>query len=148
MIDYVPKNRTPFVYFSKERISVDRLKISKENYDVRKKEYAARINSVIEYASGDAKCRSQILMEYFGETDAPPCGTCDVCKAKEQMQITDFEFEAIGKRIRKIIEKPCSYENLLLKLQGDQQKMRMVIKWLLDNKKIIYRVDNCLEWSS
>ncbi len=146
IIDYVPQNRTPFIYFNKERISVERLRISKENYDVRKKEYAERIHAVIDYASENAKCRSQILLAYFGERDAPPCGTCDVCRAKEQMQITDFEFDAIGKRIKKILEAPCSFESLLLKLQGDQQKKRQVIKWLIDNKRIIYRVDNNLEW--
>ncbi len=147
VIDYVPRNRTPFIYFSKERISIDRLKISKENYDVRKKDYSRRIESVIDYASGNSKCRSQMLLAYFGETDAAPCGTCDVCKAKQVLELTDFEFETISKRVRGIIETPCSYEKLLLKLKGDQQKMRTVIKWLLDNKKIIYRVDNNLEWN-
>jgi ATP-dependent DNA helicase RecQ len=148
VVDYVPRNRTPFVYFSKERVTIERIKISKENYDVRKKDYTARIDSVIEYASSTLKCRSQMLLAYFGETDAPPCGTCDVCKAKESLQMTDFEFETISKRVKKILEVPCSYEKLLMKLEGDQQKMRQVIKWLLDNKKIIYRVDNNLEWNT
>jgi ATP-dependent DNA helicase RecQ len=147
VIDYVPRNRTPFIYFCRERIHVDRIKISKENYDVRKKDYARRIDSVIEYATSSTKCRSQILLAYFGENDAAPCGTCDVCKTKEQLLMTDFEFQGISKRIKKIIEAPCSYENLLLKLEGDQQKMRSVIKWLLDNKVIIHRIDNHLEWS-
>jgi ATP-dependent DNA helicase RecQ len=147
VIDYVPKNRTPFVYFSKERISVERLKISKENYDIRKKDYKERVGAVIEYGSDNLKCRSQMLLSYFGETDAPPCGTCDVCKAKVAIKMTDYEFEAIGKRVQKIIAEPCTYETLLLKLKGDQEKMRQVIKWLLDNKKIIYRVDGLLEWS-
>lgn len=146
VIDYVPRNRTPFVYFSKERINVERIKISKENYDVRKKDYTARIDSVIDYGSSSLKCRSQMLLAYFGETDAPPCGICDVCRAKEKQQMTDFEFENITQKIKTILSKPCSYESLLLKLKGDQQKMREAIKWLLDNKKIIYRVDNNLEW--
>ncbi len=41
---------------------------------------------------------------------------------------------------------PCTYEKLLLNLEGDQQKLRPVIKWLLDNEKIIHRVDGLLEW--
>ncbi len=146
IVDYVPKNRTPFIYFSKERINVERLKISKENYDVRKKDYSARIDSVIEYASSSSRCRSQILLSYFGESDSPPCGNCDVCKAKEMMNLTDFDFQNICKRIKENLKLPCTYERLLLKLEGDQQKMREVIKWLLDNRKIIYRVDNNLEW--
>jgi len=146
IIDYVPRNQTPFIYFSKERIHIDRLKISKDNYDIRKKDYSDRINAVIDYATNSSRCRSQILVSYFGETDSPPCGTCDVCKAKERMKLSDYEFQSITKKIKKIIEQPCTYESLLLKLKDDQEKMREVIKWLLDNQKIIYRVDDKLEW--
>ncbi len=147
VIDYVPRNRTPFVYFSKERVHIDRLKISKENYEVRKKDYSERIEAVIEYASNSSRCRSQVLLSYFGETDSPPCGTCDVCKAKEMMKLSDFEFQSISKKVKAIIEQPCTYETLLMKLKGDQQKMREVIKWLLDNHKIMYRIDDKLEWN-
>ncbi len=146
IIDYVPQNRSPFIYFSKERISAERLKISKENYDLRKKELAERVDAVINYATGTTRCRSQLLLDYFGETDSPPCGTCDVCKSMEDLAITSYEFEKIGEDVCKILETPCTYEKLLLKLKGDQQKMRQVIKWLLDNEKIIYRIDNKLEW--
>lgn len=147
VIDYVPKNRTPFIYFLKERINVERLKISKESYDLRKKDLGNRIESVIEYATSSTKCRSQILLEYFGETDAAQCGICDVCKSLGVLELSSFEFESIGKEIKKVLASPISYESLLLKLKGDQHKMRRVIKWLLDNNKIIYRTDNQLEWS-
>lgn len=147
IIDYIPQNRTPFIYFVKERVNVERLKISKDNYGLRKKELANRIESVINYATNSTKCRSQILSEYFGETDSMRCGTCDVCNSLKTLELSAFEFESIGKEVKKILETPITYENLLLKLKGDQQKMRQVIKWLLDNNKIIYRIDNQLEWA-
>jgi ATP-dependent DNA helicase RecQ len=147
VIDYVPRNRSPFVYFVKERINIERLKISRDNYDLRKKELIKRIESVIEYATSSTKCRSQILLAYFGETDAARCGVCDVCKKAETLELSTFEFEVIGKEIKKILASPITYENLLLKLKGDQHKMRQVIKWLIDNKQIIYRIDNQLEWT-
>jgi ATP-dependent DNA helicase RecQ len=148
IIDYVPRNRTPYIYFSKERIHIDRLKISKESYDLRKKELDNRIEAVIHYATCTTKCRSQILLEYFGETDSAPCGNCDVCKSLESLGLTTFEFARISERVKKILENPCSYEKLLLNIEGDQQKLRQVVKWLLDNEKIIYRVDNKLEWGA
>lgn len=147
IIDYVPRNKTPFIYFCKERINIERLKISKESYDLRKRELNIRIDAVINYATSTTKCRSQILLEYFGENDSAPCGTCDVCKSLEYLELTSFEFEKIGEHVKKLLEIPCTYEKLLLNLEGDQQKMRRVIKWLLDNEKIIYRVDNLLEWA-
>ena len=131
---------------TKERLNIERLKISKENYDLRKKELIKRIDAVINYATSTTRCRSQLLLEYFGEMDSAPCGNCDVCKALEQLELTSFEFEKTGEQVKKILEDPCTYENLLLKLKGNQQKMRQTIKWLLDNEKIIYRIDNKLEW--
>ena len=146
IIEYVPQNNTPYIYFNKERIPIDRLKISKENYGARKVEFQKRIEAVINYASTNTTCRSRILLSYFGEKDAPACGTCDVCKSLEQLELTNYEFERVSAEVKRILEKPCTYEKLLLALEGDQHKMRRIIKWLLDNERIILRVDNLLEW--
>ncbi len=147
IIDYVPRSRTPYIYFSKERVKIERLKISKENYDQRKKDLSARVKSVIDYATSKDKCRSQLLLEYFGEKDSEPCGKCDVCKSFEQLEMSNFEFNDISKKVKKIVEIPCSYEELLFQLEGEQGKMRKVVSWLLDNNKLIYRVDDKLEWT-
>ncbi|HKI88041.1 MAG TPA: ATP-dependent DNA helicase RecQ [Draconibacterium sp.] len=147
IIDYVPRNRTPFIYFSKERVKIERLKISKENYDMRKLDFLNRVNAVIHYATSKTKCRSQLLLEYFGENDSERCGQCDICKSVEQMEISTYEFDEISSLIKMIIKTPCTYENLLLQLKGNQEKVRQVVAWLLDNNKIVYRVDNKLEWS-
>ncbi|HPF51340.1 MAG TPA: ATP-dependent DNA helicase RecQ [Draconibacterium sp.] len=146
VIDYVPRSQSPFIYFSKERIAIDRLKISKENYDVRKQDFADRINAVIHYAGSSDTCRSQILLNYFGEDDAAPCGTCDVCQNMDRLEISTFEFKDIGKRIQQILAKPCKLEDLVFQLKGDDAKMRQILKWYLDNQKIIYRIDGLLEW--
>ncbi len=147
IIDYVPRNRNPFIYFSKERISLNRLKISKENYDFRKKDFLARVGAVIHYATSTTTCRSQLLLKYFGETDSPECGICDVCQAMHKIGLTSFEFNEISKQVKKILETPCSYENLLLKFKGNREKTMEVLKWLLDNHKIVFRVDRKLEWN-
>ncbi len=146
IIEYVPQNNTPYIYFNKERIPIDRLKISKENYGARKVEFQKRIEAVIDYATNTTTCRSRILLSYFGEKDAPACGTCDVCKSLEQLELTNYEFERVSAEVKRILEVPCAYEKLLLELEGDQHKMRRIIKWLLDNEKIVLRVDNLLEW--
>ena len=108
IIDYVPKNNTPYVFFLKERINTDRLKISKENYDHRKADYLTRITSVIEYATGKTICRSQLLTRYFGENDTPACGKCDVCQAVRVLEISGYEFREISEEVQKILENPCT----------------------------------------
>jgi len=146
VIDYVPRSQSPFIFFSKERIAIDRLKISKENYDIRKEDFANRINAVLHYAGSSDTCRSQILLNYFGEDDAAPCGTCDVCQNMDRLEISTFEFKDIGKRIENILKSPCKLEDLVFQLKGDDAKMRQILKWYLDNNKITYRIDGLLEW--
>ena len=147
IIDYVPRKRTPFVYFSKERIVPDRLRISKENYDFRKRDFLKRVEAVIHYATSGTKCRSQLLLEYFGEKDAPECGNCDVCQAMSHKGINSFEFREISKQVKRLLVEPCSYESLLLKLEGNREKQMAVLKWLIDNRKVLLRVDTKLEWA-
>ena len=44
-------------------------------------EGARRLAMVAEYAQTQ-ECRSAYLRRYFGEEHPPPCGTCDVCRAR------------------------------------------------------------------
>ncbi len=39
----------------------------------------AKLKAMIELCYAN-KCRQQMILEYFGEEDAAPCGNCDVCK--------------------------------------------------------------------
>ncbi len=146
IIDYIPRKKTPFIVFTKQRLPISQLKITKENYDNRKKDYLGRIEAVINYASSQSKCRSQLLLEYFGEFDSPKCEKCDVCQSRNSLELGKAEFNQIADQIKKILENPVTYEELLFKLSGDQQEMIKVVRWLLDNKKIIYRIDYKLEW--
>ncbi|MCA1759757.1 MAG: RecQ family zinc-binding domain-containing protein [Bacteroidales bacterium] len=86
-------------------------------------------------------------VQYFGESDSPECGICDVCQSMHKIGLTSFEFNEISKQVKKILETPSSYENLLLKFKGNREKTMEVIKWLLDNHKIVFRVDRKLEWN-
>ena len=42
------------------------------------------IESVLGYLRNDSRCRSQQLLEYFGETKTSPCGICSVCQGKAE----------------------------------------------------------------
>ncbi|MBN1820100.1 MAG: RecQ family zinc-binding domain-containing protein, partial [Prolixibacteraceae bacterium] len=146
IVDYIPRKKTPLIILTKERIAVTRLVISKKNYDVRKMDYLKRIEAVIHYAETQSKCRSQVLLEYFGENDSPRCGKCDVCQSRNELNLSIYQFDHIKENVKKILETPCNYESLLLKMEGDQDENIKVVRWLLDNEKIVYRIDNKLEW--
>ena len=40
-----------------------------------------KIDQVLAYVENDRVCKSEQLLEYFGEKDTEPCGICSVCRA-------------------------------------------------------------------
>ncbi|MCM1034027.1 MAG: RecQ family ATP-dependent DNA helicase [Paludibacter sp.] len=80
ILQYIPRRKTPYITFVSEREDLDYLHISEAVYENRKELYVKRLQAMVEYAEQMQFCRSQLLLAYFGETDAPPCGTCDVCR--------------------------------------------------------------------
>ena len=147
IVDYIPKNRTPFIYLSKERVDISRLKITKENYDFRKKDYLKRVDSVIAYATSTLACRSRLLLNYFGEADAPACGICDVCQSMQEKGFGSSEFIEISKEVKHLLANPVSYESLLFNYKGNREKIIAVVKLLIDNENVVMRVDEKLEWN-
>lgn len=146
IIDYIPQKKAPYIIFTKERIHPDRLKITRENYDDRKLEYIRRVDAVVHYVSSNHKCRSQLLLQYFGETESVRCGKCDVCMERNELNLSKYEFDVLCEQIKKGLLEPCFYEELLNRIEGKPENAVKVVRWLLENEKIVYRVDNRMEW--
>ena len=79
IIDYVPRTKANVLRLSVNRQTV--IRIPAEWYQQRKNHYANKLEAMVEYAENRHYCRSQLLLGYFGENDAPTCGTCDICRA-------------------------------------------------------------------
>lgn len=79
IIDYIPRKKTPYVIYTRERVETERLHIAPSVYEERKERYESRINAMIEYVDSDNACRSRMLLHYFGEKNEHDCGQCDVC---------------------------------------------------------------------
>jgi ATP-dependent DNA helicase RecQ len=146
-IHYIPQKKTPFIIYTKERLEERFLKISKEHYDERKAIYKKQIEAVLNYAQSKTKCRSQMLVEYFGELETKRCGVCDVCKSRNELDMDSIHFEKYSDQIKTILSKePQTLEQLTISLQGNTDEAIKVCRWLLDNEKIQYRIDQKLEW--
>ena len=146
IIDYIPQKKTPYVIFTKERVDPNRLRVTKENYSDRKRYYMDRVEAVIHYASSEHRCRSQLLLQYFGETESVRCGKCDVCLERNELDVSRYEFDVICDRIKKELQTSCFYEELMERVEGNPEHVVKIVRWLLENEKIVYKVDNRMEW--
>lgn len=80
IITYIPRSVGCCLTMTKER-EVD-LYLSPAIFEERQMRFISKINAMLEYAEQNQFCREQVLLAYFGERDAVPCGHCDVCIAQ------------------------------------------------------------------
>lgn len=89
ILHFVPRSKTPFITYTRDRVDGENLIITRDVYEDRKEQFAKRINTVIGYATNDSVCRSRQLLRYFDEPRSTDCGQCDVCLAHKRMPDTE-----------------------------------------------------------
>jgi len=135
---YVPQNNTPLITFLQNRYDSKRLHIGKDAYENLQQRYAQRIKSVLDYATMRHRCRSQILLGYFGE-EIKACGHCDVCLARERASLSNSDFETISAVIAdKLSGSPLRIDKLIDSLPYDDEKTLNTLRQLLDDGTVVY----------
>lgn len=147
IVDYIPQKNRPQIIFPIKRIDEKYLMISKEHYEDRKKAATERLNAMIKYVTSNNKCRSLILLSYFGEKETKRCGKCDVCLERNKLELSEREFDIALEIIKPLLQKkPMSLQDVVLATKVNEEKAIRVIQWLLDNEKIVYDNENKLMW--
>ena len=136
---YIPRNDKPQLILISERLDVNSLYFSKENYHDRKKIAAKHLQSVIDFVYNDHVCRSIQLLAYFNEKTNVRCGRCDVCIKRNKLNINDMEFKSVKTiLISKLVERPYPiFETIELFDNMDEEKVLDAIQWMLDNEMIM-----------
>jgi ATP-dependent DNA helicase RecQ len=105
IIDFSLKKEKPQITFLKPRMNVEDLTFDTQLYKFRKERQKFRIEKIIAYCE-DKRCRSLMLLEYFGQAEAKPCGGCDVCLSKQkESNNADDEFNRYKEKIIFLLRK-------------------------------------------
>jgi ATP-dependent DNA helicase RecQ len=94
VVHYIPRRTCPSVTFVRKRVDTHRVVITPAIYEERKASYAARIEAMKEYVLSEKQCRSRMLLRYFGERGAAPCGKCDNCRKHRESEFSELHYEA------------------------------------------------------
>jgi ATP-dependent DNA helicase RecQ len=147
VLRYIPRKNNPVIVFSTERMDEKSLFINQRAYSLKKERYIERLQGVFDYAARQAGCRSRMLLTYFGEKDPPACGTCDLCTRKNDLDITQYEFDKMVERIQEAVSREKILLNQLTEHgEGNEAKTLRVIRWLLDHNMLVLAEDNSLKW--
>ncbi len=148
IISYLEQTNQPQLTYLTERLNVKDISISAKHYHDRKEIAIKKMESVIYFATAKHKCRSEILLNYFGEKDIYRCGVCDVCLERNKLELSDVEFSSVSDQVKKLVQQePAPITQLVNKIEGVRDdKTIKVIQWLMENDKLISNEENLLEW--
>ena len=148
VVKYIPGKKTALVIFTEERLVRKALLISPDNYLKVKEKYEVRLNRMIDYADSLTRCRPVMLLDYFGE-ESERCGTCDICRERNELDLSKYEFDIILEEIKKLLdEEAVDAVQLVKKIDLPEERVIKVMRWLLDRDKIIQDKDHKLIWKS
>jgi ATP-dependent DNA helicase RecQ len=148
IIDYIPRIDKPQIIFLQERLDAKNLVISPEHYRDRHKDAEKRMEAMIRYVQTSNKCRSRLLLSYFGECNARRCGKCDVCIERNKISLNEFEFDHILNRIKPLLKsKACSLKEILESTDPvSEEKVIRALRWLIDNEKVVLGEEDLYTW--
>ena len=138
IVTYQPKTDQPQVVFTQPRVDSKDLVLSKELIRDRKERFKINAEKLKRYIIDNNHCRSMMLLEYFDERAEQRCGTCDYCRQRNKLELSDYEFNIIANKIKLLLNgQMLSTDELNRQTDTiNQQKVTKVMQWMLDNKII------------
>ena len=140
IIDYIPRRNTPTIMFRLGRVDKEEIVLSPAVYDDRKEDFAKRIEYMLQYAQTENKCRSQMLLAYFGENKAEECGQCDVCVRNKRGKSVRERLERVEQQVRQLLKDEDWHEmNDIMAVAGSEDDIRKVVHQLQEEEEIIVK---------
>lgn len=142
ILHYIPRKRTPYIYYSTSRELPKYLRISTTVYEQRKEIIKKRIDSMINYAYSENQCRENIITEYFGEKNDHDCNHCDICIAKRHFSDPKLP-ENVTEGIKYVVTyKGKTLNEILNTLSFPKETIITEIRNLISEGVIIYDPEN------
>lgn len=79
IIEYQEKDHLAQLRFLQHRKDIEKLHLNNNSWQERKNYDESKLTHIINYINKKDVCRSQLLLEYFGEKKSEKCNICDIC---------------------------------------------------------------------
>ncbi|MDD4645984.1 MAG: helicase-related protein, partial [Bacteroidales bacterium] len=143
---YIKPKKTPQIIFTAERLPDKSLLFPKKEYDEQEALTRMRMDTMIHYATESHRCRSQMLLMYFGEKDPFRCGQCDVCMESSDAPLNRYDNDLIIGQIRDAVRSDqLTIQDLNVRISEEPDKISRVLDDLFEENKVAWS-DGFLKW--
>ncbi|MCB0397378.1 MAG: RecQ family ATP-dependent DNA helicase [Flavobacteriales bacterium] len=150
VIEYFPRKESPQVFYNLARLDEKNLVIAPEFLKQRRDQAMERAEYMVFYLTSKTRCRSQMILAYFGEKETQRCGVCDICQDRNDLGLNELEFERVSEMVKEILTgENMALNELVEKVEGPgDDHVIKVLQWLMDHGKIRLNQENKLQWVS
>jgi ATP-dependent DNA helicase RecQ len=137
VLNYLPQTDQPQVTWTRARQIPDNLTINTLYIEERKATYRRKMEAVFAYAEHQ-RCRSQMLLSYFDEQNAPKCGVCDICIAeRRQSNAASIADDIANELLQLLLTAPLKLDDLVSSIHTGTDKEKIeTLRLLLDAGRI------------
>ena len=148
LLIYEPQHDLPQVIFTTQRYDAGDMPINTKRYNTLRNNAQQKMEAVLQYAINVNKCRTQLLLEYFGEISDQACRICDYCLKQRKAKRAQAIREQLSQQIQAFLRETNLHpKDLAHKLDTkDADYVSEVISQLLEIVQVKYETDGKLKW--
>ncbi|MCL2510896.1 MAG: RecQ family ATP-dependent DNA helicase [Bacteroidales bacterium] len=135
---FQPQKDKPQIIYTCERLSERDITLSKETYQERKESAQKRVAAMKNYVADGNACRSAMLLQWFGQTNAPVCHSCDVCRKRNEITIAPELFQQTSDYITLLLQKrPLTGDEICALIPAVRsEKVLKIIRFMVEHGEI------------
>lgn len=137
ILKYIPRKKTPYIIYTRERLDVNEIILPPFIYDERKQQYEKRINAMLDYVDDEIACRSRKLLRYFGEKNEHECGQCDVCLGRKHGKKEYSEQSLHSELLELLSGETLTPADVAARFNVEREVLANVLRQLLDDGEIV-----------
>ena len=146
---YHPRRELPQALFTTPRYDAPQLPLDERRLRAARQLTEQQTAAVIGYAASPSRCRQQLLLEYFAESDAPACGVCDVCLARKKAQQAPADTAALQASLLGLVQAtPLLPRHLVARYPAaEAATVTAALRTLVELGQLVYAADGRLQAS-
>ncbi|PWV53361.1 ATP-dependent DNA helicase RecQ [Chitinophaga sp. S165] len=132
ILKYSQRKEEPQLCFTQERVSAQHLRVDAIRIKERMQVYKDRLDAMMDYVRNKETCRTQMLVQYFGEKNTPACGVCDICIEKKKKPLGGKEAEDVATQlIAQLRSEPMEWEDVRGRLSSVKEEVLLEVMQFL-----------------